>query len=61
MGLLKWGIIRRRVIPYSGSDFIAYKARSPLASLSHPDVQEVGRRKLGLREVRKKPQACSCR
>lgn len=58
---MKWGIIRRRVIPYSGSDFIAYKALSHLVSLSLPDVQGVGRMKLGLREVRKKPQACSCR
>lgn len=45
MGLLKWGIIRRRVIPYSGSDFIAYKALSHLVSLSLPDVQGVGRMK----------------
>lgn len=55
MGPLKWGIIRRRVIPYSGSDFIAYKALSRLVSLSLPDIQEVGMMKLGLREDRKKP------
>lgn len=43
------GIIRRRIIPDSCSDFTVHKALSCLVTLSLPDFPEVGLMKPGLR------------